>query len=335
MAATPRICAAVVLFALSVVSASAQDKPTLNVYTYDSFASEWGPGPALKTGFEQQCGCTVQYTAAEDAISMLRRVQLEGETTAADVLVGLDTSIAGEARATGLFAPHGLDLSGLTLPAPWTDADFVPFDFGYFAFVYDTDRTATPPDSFEALIAEPDSFKIAIQDPRSSTPGLGLLLWIKAAYGDRAPDIWAGLKPHIVTMTRGWSEAYGLFLSGEADMALSYTSSPFYHAISENDDTIAAATFTEGHYPQIEVAGLIKGSDQAELGRQFLQYLISQAGQAVIPTTNWMYPVTDIGDALPPAFAQAPKPGKVLAIDEADITANSGEWIAQAPAAIQ
>ena len=335
MTATPRFCAAVVLFALSAFSAGAQDKPTLNVYTYDSFATEWGPGPALKTGFEKQCGCTVQYTAAEDAISMLRRVQLEGATTEADVLVGLDTSIAGEARATGLFAPHGVALENLSLPAPWTDADFVPFDVGYFAFVYDRDRTATPPDSFEALIRQPESFKIAIQDPRSSTPGLGLLLWIKAAYGERAPEIWAGLKPHIVTMTRGWSEAYGLFLSGEADMALSYTSSPFYHAIGENDGSIAAATFTEGHYPQIEVAGLIAGSDQRELGQQFLRYLTSQDAQTVLPTTNWMYPVIDIGTALPPAFTEAPAPAEVLGISEVEVTNNSGDWIAEALAAIE
>ena len=69
------------------------------------------------------------------------------------------------------------------------------------------------------------------------------MLWIAAAYGDRAPEIWAGLKPHILTMTRGWSEAYGLFLEGEADMALSYTTSPAYHAIAENDTRYASRRF--------------------------------------------------------------------------------------------
>ncbi|HZY68285.1 MAG TPA: thiamine ABC transporter substrate-binding protein, partial [Devosia sp.] len=77
--------------------AAAQDKPTLTVYTYDSFAAEWGPGPALKAGFEATCGCTLQFVAAEDGISALRRVQLEGATTTADVVVGLDTFIAGDA----------------------------------------------------------------------------------------------------------------------------------------------------------------------------------------------------------------------------------------------
>lgn len=74
----------------------------------------------------------------------------------------------GEARATGLFAAHlGLTPEGLVLD--WQDAEFIPFDHGYFAFVYDKRRTIAPPLSFEELIARPDSFKIVIEDPRSST----------------------------------------------------------------------------------------------------------------------------------------------------------------------
>jgi hypothetical protein len=34
-----------------------------------------------------------------------------------------------------------------------------------------------------------------------------------------------------VTVTKGWSEAYGLFLKGESDLVLSYTTSPAYHMI--------------------------------------------------------------------------------------------------------
>lgn len=311
--------------------AAAQDTPNLTVYTYDSFAAEWGPGPALKEGFEATCGCTITYVATEDAISALRRVQLEGETTKADVVVGLDTFIAGDARATGLFAPHGVDTSGLAFP--WTDPDFVPFDYGYFAFVYNKETVPNPPASFEELIALPDRFKIVVMDPRSSTPGLGLVVWVKQAYGDRAAEIWAGLKPHILTMSRGWSEGYGLFLNGEADMALSYTTSPAYHALAESDPRYAAATFNEGHIAQVEVSGILKSSRNQELARQFLAYLASPEGQRVIPQTNWMYPVIDLGADLPEAFGTPP--AKQLPVDEATVTANRNAWIEEALAAIR
>ncbi|SMQ75631.1 thiamine transport system substrate-binding protein [Devosia lucknowensis] len=324
-----------VLLAGFTGTAIAQDKPTLTIYTYDGFASEWGPGIPLKDGFEATCNCTVNFVAADSSIGTLRKVQLEGDSTDADMILGLDTAIAGEARATGLFADHGLDLTHLDLPTTWTDAQFVPFDYSHFAFMHDTDTMPTPPSSFEELIALPDEVKIVIQDPRSATPGLGLLLWVKAAYGDRAPQIWAGLKPHILTITRDWSESYALFLDGEADMVLSYTTSPAYHIFDEDDHTIKAAMFSEGHFPQIEVAGILKSSDHQDLARDFLAFLTSEAGQKVIPTTNWMFPVVDLGADLDPSFEGLPQPDKTLTIPEAEITANSSAWIDEMLAAVQ
>lgn len=319
---------------LSLTAAAvAEDKPTLTIYTYDAFAADYGPGPGLKAGFEKTCGCTLNFVAADSSIGALRKVQLEGATTPADIVLGLDTSLSGEARATGLFAPHGLTFDKLSLPAAWADPDFAPVDFGYFAFVYDKTKVKTPPTSFEDLIKEPASFKVVLEDPRSDTPGLGLVLWIKAAYGDRAPEIWKGLKPHIATMARSWSDAYGLFLKGEADMALSYTTSPSYHAIAENNPNYAYAEFSEGFYPQIEIAGILKSSTHQDLAQKFLAWLVTPDAQAIIPTTNWMYPVTAIGDKLPAAFPAAP--AKVLALDEKTITADKAAWIDEALAAIR
>lgn len=324
--------AALLTFALAA-PAIAEEVPILRIYTYDSFAAEWGPGPQLKAGFEKTCSCIVEFVATDSSIGALRRVQLEGDTSEADIILGLDTAVAGEARATGLFAPHGIDLSGLLPPSP-QDADFVSFDYGYFAFVYDKDLVPTPPTSFEELIAMPEDFKIVIEDPRSDTPGLGLVLWIKALYGDRAPEIWAGLKPHVLTVARGWSEAYSLFLEGEADMVLSYTTSPAFHAYSENDPSYAAADFGS-FYPQVEVVGILKGSEKQPLAKQFLEYLISPEAQAVIPTTNWMYAAADIGEAYPPAFRGLVIPEEVLVLDEATITASKSAWIEEALAALQ
>jgi thiamine transport system substrate-binding protein len=127
-----------------------------------------------------------------------------------------------------------------------------------------------------------------IQDPRSSTPGLGLLLWVKAAYGDKAGRS-GGLADNIVTVTPGWSEAYGLFLEGEADMVLSYTTSPAYHLIAESDDTKAGRCSTKATTCRSRWRET-GGSDQPDLARAFLAFTQGPEFQAVIPTTNWMYP---------------------------------------------
>src|SRR4051794_28947154 len=93
------------LLALAValgLGTAAEAADTLTIYTYDAFASDYGPGPGLKAGFEKTCGCTVEFVATDSSIGALRRVQLEGASTKADIILGLDTSVAGEARATNL-----------------------------------------------------------------------------------------------------------------------------------------------------------------------------------------------------------------------------------------
>ncbi len=324
---------AVALAALLSSGAAAQT-PTLTVYTYDSFVADWGPGPALETAFEETCGCDLVLVAAGDGAALLSRVRLEGARTRADVVVGLDTTLTAEAAATGLFAPHGLTPPPLDLPGAWDDPLFLPYDWGYFAFVHDTTRLAEAPDSFEALVAAPDDLRIVIQDPRSSTPGLGLLMWVKAAYGADAPRIWAGLAPKILTVTKGWSEAYGLFLDGEADMVLSYTTSPAYHLIAEDDATKSAAAFSEGHYMQIEVSGLIAGSEQAALGQSFLDFLLSDRAQAVLPTTNWMYPARTPEAGLPAGFETLITPERALLLPAETVPGLKAEALAEWRAAL-
>lgn len=291
------------------------DTPVLTVLTYDSFISEWGPGPAVEKAFEATCGCDLRFVGAGDGAALLARVQLEGVSGGADVVLGLDTNLTAQAAATGLFAPHGLAaVEGL--PVPFADPLFLPYDWGWFAFVYDKTKLATPPASFEELAAS--DLKIVIQDPRSSTPGLGLLLWVKAVFGDDAPRIWGALADNVLTVTPGWSEAYGLFTQGEADMVLSYTTSPAYHLIAESDDTKAAALFSEGHYLQVEVAAKLKDSDAPELADAFLAFMLTDGFQSVIPTTNWMYPAVVPAAGLPEGFDRfRPEQSWLFPADEA------------------
>ncbi|MFK8083019.1 MAG: thiamine ABC transporter substrate binding subunit [Granulosicoccus sp.] len=317
-----------ILLAASTPAAHSADR-NLTVYTYDSFTAEWGPGPAIKEGFEKQCGdCTVEFVALDSSAGILNRVQLEGENTSADVVLGLDTNLMAIAEDTGLLAPSGVDTTELKLPIDWDSETFVPFDYGYFAFIYDTQALETPPESFEALINAPDDVKIIIQDPRTSTPGLGLLLWMKSVYGDQADEKWSALQSRIVTVTKGWSEAYfSLFLNGEAPMVLSYSTSPGYHMEVDKTDRYQAAAFDEGHYLQVEVAALLERSTNKELGTQFLNYLVSQDAQSAIPLGNVMYPVVDLDDAMPASFAKLIQPASTLLIPTEEVRDNRKQWI--------
>ena len=298
-------------FYLTATLAQAET-PVLTVYTYDSFTAEWGPGPLLETAFEAQCACDLQFVSSGDGAALLSRLLLEGTGTPADVVVGLDTNLTGKALESGLFAPHGLT-PALDLPVVWADDTFLPFDWGWFAFVGNVGGQV--PRNFREL-ADSD-LKIVIEDPRSSTPGLGLLLWVKMAYGDQTADIWAKMADNIVTVTPGWSEAYGLFLSGEADLVLSYTTSPAYHLIAESDATKVALLFDEGHYLQVEVAAILAGTDVPKLADQFMAFIVSDGFQSVIPTTNWMYPAVTPAGGLPDGFETLIQPEQSLLLSSA------------------
>jgi thiamine transport system substrate-binding protein len=307
-------------------AASAADQPKLTVYSYSSFVSEWGPGPKVTPVFERQCGCKVEWVSVGDAAALLSRLKLEGEKSPADVVLGLDTSLTAEAAATGLIAPHGVDLSAVKLPVAWDDKNFVPFDYGYFAFMWDSETLKTPPKSLADLATGGDEPKILLEDPRTSTPGLGLMLWLKEVYGDKAGEVWKSLAPKILTVSKSWDEAYGLFTKGEAPLVLSYTTSQAYHVMEEKTERYKALVFPEGNYMQVEVAGMLKSSQHQELAKKFLQFLVSKEFQTAIPTTNWMLPVTE--GATPPEFATAaPKPEKALLLPANEVAQHRAAWI--------
>ena len=315
----------------SITSIASDTKTTLTIYTYDSFTFSWGPGPKIKEAFEKEHNCNVKFVGMSSSIGALRKIQLEGKNTKADILLGLDTNIAQAANKTGLFAAHGLNTSNLDLPVAYTDQNFVPYDYSYVAFVYDSNKLKNPPNSFEALAAMPEDFKIVIQDPRSSTPGLSLLLWVKEIYKEKAGEYWKRLSPHILTITKGWSESYGLFLKGEADMVLSYTTSPAYHMIEENRTNFKSAHFKEGHYGQIEVAAMLKSSKHKDLAKKFLHFLHSETFADIIPTANWAYPVVKTKKGLPKVFETLTQPSKMILLDgktvEAHRKAIINEWL--------
>lgn len=316
------------LVALGAGSAAAQsEKPKLTVYTYDSFAGKYGPGATVKERFAATCDCTLEWVATDDAGTLLARLKLEGPATSADVVLGLDTNLMSAAKESGLFSRHGIDVGKLDLPVAWSDDTFIPFDWGWFAFVYDSTKLANPPKSFAELVEAENGPTLVIEDPRTSTPGLGLLLWVREVYGDRASEVWQKLKPRIVTVTRGWSEAYGLFLQGEADMVLSYTTSPAYHISVEKETRYKAAIFSEGHTMQVEVAGIFASSKNQDLAHKFLEFMLSDPFQSAIPEGNWMYPAKLPADGLPGSFADLGKPPQSFMTAPEKVQAERRSWI--------
>lgn len=279
--------------ALTVSTVSFAAPTTLNVYTYDSFSSEWGPGPKLEQLFEKQCQCDLKFVAFDSSVTMFNRLRLEGKNSKADIALGLDQSLLEAAEQSKLFAATSVDASSLQLPMQWTSNTYIPYDFGSYAFIYDKTKLTTPPTTLKELVERKD-LRVIYQDPRTSSVGRGLLLWMNQVYPqDQVTQAWQQLAQHTVTVGKGWSDTYGAFLKGEGDLVLSYRTSPLYHLLNEQNDHYAATVFSEGNILQIEVAAKLKASKQAKLADQFLQFLISPEAQKIISQSNVMFAVTD------------------------------------------
>ena len=299
----------------------------LTIYTYDSFVSEWGPGPIIEKIFEEKHNADVEFVAVDSAATLLNKVILEGDTSKADIVLGLDMNLFDLAEQSELFTTHNInDINNLiNLPLKWESNKFVPYNYGYFSFVYNEANLETPPKSMDELINSTNA-RIVIQDPRTSTPGLGLLTWMKALYGDKAGDEWKKLNKKIISVTKGWTDAYyNFFMAGEADMVLSYTTSPAAHIMFEERYDILATTFEEGNYITIEFAGILNNSQNKDLANKFLNFMLSEEFQSVIPSTNIMYPVTNIKD-LPEAFDKLDVPN-FIQMDPKEINKNKEKWI--------
>ena len=315
------------IYLMIIFAATTANAKKLTIYTYDSFVSEWGPGPIIEKKFEEKYNIDLELVAVDSAATLLNKVILEGPNTKADVVLGLDMNLFDAAQNSGLFTKHSLiNLEkDITLPIKWDSEIFIPYNYGYFAFVYNNTKLLNPPKSMDELINSTQA-RIVIQDPRTSIPGLGLLTWMKAIYGDDAKDKWAQLNSKIISVTKGWTDAYyNFFMSGEADIVLSYSTSPAAHIMFEDNYEISSAIFEEGNYISIEFAGILKSSKNKTMANNFLSFMISDDFQSIIPSTNIMYPVAS-KSILPDAFNQLEVPN-ILQLDPAEINQNKDKWI--------
>ena len=108
-------------------------------------------------------------------------------------------------------------------------------------------------------------------------------------------------------------------------MVLSYTTSPAAHIMFEENYDYSAITFEEGNYISIEFAGILEQSKNKELARKFLRFMLTDEFQSVIPTTNIMYPVTEI-ENLPEVFKNLEIP-KYLQLNSEEIKNKKEKWI--------
>lgn len=307
----------------------------LVVYTYDSFVS-WGPARAIEEKFEAMFpGVDLVWVAVGDSSEMLSRLIAEAKLgiTRADVFLGLADVELARALAQGVFQPYDpAKIPNLADVPPELIFDqtghVVPYDHGYVTFVYDSELLPEElvPKTLADLLRPELRGKIVVEDPRTSSPGLSFLLWTIAHYGPDWLEFWRKLIPNLLVITKGWSEAYDLFLAGEAPLVLSYSTDTAYSYIEHSSLRYRVITPDGEAYRQIEGMGIVAGTTELELAHAFLNLVLSQEIQELIPTTQWMFPV-NAKAKLPSGYEYAVIPERPVSMDPAIIGEELEEWL--------
>ncbi len=295
----------------------------LTVYVYESLS--WIEQGMVQK-FEEMYDCEVKVVKLGDAGNVLTRLVLEKKNPRADVVIGLDQSLAAKAVEEDLLIPYKpKNIENVKDKTLIFDPEYyvIPYDYGAIAIIYDPEKIQEGLESFEDLTKYQNS--LIIQDPRASSTGQAFLLWTIAVYGNEWKDFWERLKPAILTVSPSWDDSFAKFEIGEAPMMVSYATDSAYSQYYYGSSKYKVFIPKEGAYVQIEGAGIVEGTDNLDLAQEFIEFLLTEDFQKEIPLNQWMFPVIDV--ELPEVYQHALVPEKILTIPAQEISNNLEKWL--------
>lgn len=255
----------------------------LNIYTYSSFTSSWGAGPVLSKLFAEKHNCELKFEDAGDSRTILQRVKQEKKArqkTSADVILGLDQYSIDEAKDTIRW----IDLESFRPKFKYFKEEkfFIPFDWAPLVFITNLEDNINSVD-------EIFKHKYSLMEPRSSSPGFQFLVWVLDVM---SLEVLAKFKDNAHTISPSWSTAYGLFTEKEIDIIFTYLTSLAYHM--ENNEPGYKLVEIDMPYPyQVEFLGIPNDSTKQDLGKLFVEFILSYEAQLAVMKHNYMLPIDE------------------------------------------
>ena len=315
----------------------AQKTETITLVTHDSFALS----EDVLAAFTKRTGIEVEIVPLGDAGQLVNQAILTKDNPLGDVLFGVDNTFLTRALDAGIFEPYRS--KELFRVRPFLDVDrahrVTPIDTGDVCINYDKEWFAkkglTVPKTLTDLTKPKYRDLLVVEDPSTSSPGLGFLLATVAEFGENGwIDYWKQLRDNDVTVVDGWEQAYydefsGGGGGGEKPLVVSYASSPAAAVVFADPpiDESPIGTMTASCFRQVEFAGVLAGTEHRAAARQLVDFLLSDAVQSDIPLQMFVYPA--ITDArLPKVFADnADTAENAYWLSPARIGAHRDDWI--------
>ena len=314
------------------------EQSVVRLMTHDSFDIS----AELLSEFESETGIHVEVFKAGDGGEIVNKAILARDAPLADVLFGIDNTFLSRALEIDLFLPYNSPLLASIPDDLELDPEnrALPVDYGDICLNYDVawfaERGLMPPAGLADLADEAYAGLTVVQNPATSTPGLGFLLATVAAFGeDGYLDYWRGLEQNDVLIVDGWEEAYYSYFSAASDgdrpIVVSYASSPaaeMYYAEEPPQTPPTAAVVSDGAcFRQVEFAGILRGTPSEDAARRLIDFMLDRPFQEDIPLKMFVYPANETA-TLPEVFRQfSEAPVAPAQITPEQISANREQWI--------
>ncbi|HEX7133412.1 MAG TPA: thiamine ABC transporter substrate-binding protein, partial [Iamia sp.] len=206
----------------------------------------------------------------------------------------------------------------------------VCLNYAKSAFPDDADAPQTLDDLTDPAFA--DAF--VTENPETSSPGLAFLLATIAEYGpDGWQDYWTDLRDNGVEVVAGWEEAYnGSFEAGaegaDRSIVTSYASSPVADVVYSDPprDEPAIGVVADACFRQVELAGVLRGTDEPEAAARLVDFLLSPTFQEDIPLNMFVTPVNETAELPPEYTAHSTEIAEPLTLTPAEIEAGRDTW---------
>ena len=299
----------------------------LIVYTYDAFPQVMQE--SVERHFKDEHDAETVFRRFDDTGVLFNQILIEKGDPQGDVVIGLDNTYLGRIFAEDLLVPYRPKDLKVVTQSLIVDPSYraVPFDYGSVTLNYDSAKLAEPPTSWEELLDPKYKRKIILMNPATSSPGRNFLLFTIAEFGeDGYLSFWSRLIPNLLTVTAGWSEGYGLYTQGEAPIVLSYDTSPAYHIMYEGEERYRNIFLDGKAYAQIEVAGILNGAANPANGIRFMDYIVTEEFQSLIPANQIMYPVHPAVE-LPEAFRKIQRASQLVMMNENTVSSRIAGWL--------
>lgn len=244
--------------------------------------------------FEEKNECQIDFTLFSNSLEMLQAIT---QLPQVDIVIGLDNINYLTQELDSLFLsyePLGYeDINKAMIFAE--NYTLIPIAYGDLSFIINQEEISDPPYTFGIMQDGIFKRKLLFPDPRKSSLGKAFLLWSIAAFGENGyGHFWRSIKANIHSTTNNWDESYNMFLAGEAPIVLGYSTIPYYHQLHDSLQVYRSLIPSEGGFRLIEAAGIFYQTDQPELSRKLIDFLVSATYQSSLLETRWIKPVTAI-----------------------------------------